>query len=56
MSRMPGANECTVSVGKTTRRQQSEINEVDQHESEDMNGLKTSLLCQLFELVRVVAA
>lgn len=30
-SGMPAANECTVNVGKTTRSQQSEINEVDQH-------------------------
>lgn len=30
MSRVPAANERTVNVGKTTRNQQSEINEVDQ--------------------------
>lgn len=30
MSRVSAANERTVNVGKTTRNQQSEINEVDQ--------------------------
>lgn len=30
MSRMPAANECTVNAGKTTRNEQSEINEGDQ--------------------------
>lgn len=47
MSWMPAANECTVNVGKTTRNQQSEINEFDQQncfqnvgESEEMSGTK----------------
>lgn len=61
MSRVPAANERTVNVGKTTRNQQSEINEVDQQNCfqnvwERVKRWMIKMLYQLFELVCLIAA